>query len=72
MAVRRRSNFSAEDGIFAGLGFAWIALWVACIAAWITHVVVCIQTSQWLLLIVGGLIAPVGVIHGWGLWFGIF
>ena len=51
----------------------WVlALWLTCIAGWVTHVIVCIQTAQWVLLIAGGLIVPVGIIHGWGLWFGIF
>jgi len=42
------------------------------IAAWITHVIVCIQTQAYLLLIAGGIVFPVGMIHGFGVWFGIW
>lgn len=39
-------------------------------AAWLTHVIVCIQTSSWVFLLAGAICAPVGVVHGIGLWFG--
>ncbi len=42
------------------------------IAAWITHVIVCIKASAWILLLFGCIVAPVGVIHGVGVWLGIF
>lgn len=42
------------------------------IAAWITHVVVCIKASAWILLLFGCIVAPVGVIHGAGVWLGAF
>lgn len=45
---------------------------VAVIAAWITHVIVCIKASAWILLLFGCIVAPVGVIHGIGVWFGVF
>lgn len=54
-------------------------LMIALFAAWITHIVVCIATASWGLLIAGAfwglLIAgaimfPVGIIHGVGVWFG--
>ena len=46
------------------------AIWVA--AAWLTHVVVSIQTAKWLLLLVGAIFVPVGCVHGTGVWFGAF
>lgn len=46
------------------------AIWVA--AAWLTHVVVSIQTAKWLLLLVGAIFFPVGCVHGTGIWFGWF
>lgn len=46
--------------------YAWVAL------AWLTHVVVCISTSKWLLLIAGAIVFPVGCVHGTGYWFGVF
>lgn len=42
------------------------------IPAWFTHVVVTIQGEQWLFLLAGAICAPVGVVHGWGIWLGYF
>lgn len=41
------------------------------LAAWITHIVHCLMAAKYILLVAGALIAPVGVIHGVGLWFGV-
>ena len=49
---------------------AIIALWLGSIAAWGTHVLVCIKTGSWLFLIAGAIAAPVGVVHGVGIWLG--
>ena len=45
-------------------------IWVG--AAWFTHVVVSIQSAQWMLLLIGALFFPVGCVHGTGTWFGAF
>lgn len=45
-------------------------IWI--VAAWLTHVVVSIQTSKWILLLVGAFVFPVGCVHGTGIWFGWF
>lgn len=47
-----------------------LAAWAACLAAWVTHVIVCLSAKAWLLLLTGALIAPVGIIHGVCIWFG--
>lgn len=44
----------------------------AIVAAWVTHVYVCIQASAWILLAFGCVVAPVGIIHGFGVWLGAF
>ena len=44
---------------------------ITLIAGWVTHIIHCLMYGKYLLLIAGALIAPVGVIHGVGLWFGI-
>ena len=49
---------------------ALIVLWLTMIAAWLTHVIVCIKAASYVFLIAGSLVAPVGVIHGVGVWFG--
>jgi hypothetical protein len=41
-------------------------------AAWVTHVIVCIKSSAWILLLFGCVVAPVGVVHGIGVWLGVF
>lgn len=60
------SNDSSE--IFGGL--VVIGLLIGTVAAWLTHVIVCIKTASWGFLIAGAIFAPVGVIHGIGCWFG--
>lgn len=45
---------------------------LTCFAAWVTHVIVCIKASAWVLLLFGCIVAPVGVIHGFGVWLGVF
>lgn len=48
------------------------SFWFGVIAAWVTHVVVCIKASAWVLLAFGCIVAPVGVVHGIGVWLGVF
>lgn len=40
--------------------------------AWLTHVIACIQTASWALLVIGSLIFPIAWVHGTGLWLGMF
>ena len=54
---------------YLGLGF--IGIWVLCVVAWLTHIVHCLLTAKYLLLIAGAFIFPVGIIHGVGIWFGV-
>lgn len=68
-----RIPLSRGQGATVGVVFlGFIALILTSIAAWVTHVIVCIQTASWVLLVVGAFIAPVGVVHGIGSWFGLF
>lgn len=48
-----------------------VALCLAPTAAWVTHVVVCIKAGAYLLLIAGGFIFPIGMIHGFMIWLGM-
>jgi hypothetical protein len=41
-------------------------------AAWITHIVTCFQNGEWGFLLVGALFFPIAVIHGIGVWFGLW
>ena len=55
---------SAE--VFGLAIFAWA------LAAWITHVVVCLKAGSWGFLIAGAIMFPVAVIHGTGAWFNVW
>jgi hypothetical protein len=47
-----------------------VAAWVG--LAWLTHAVVCMNTSKWFLLLASAIFFPIGCVHGTGLWFGVF
>ena len=40
-------------------------------AAWVTHIIACLLSAKYLLLIAGAIVFPVGMIHGYGIWFGV-
>jgi len=42
------------------------------LTSWLTHIIVCLSTSQWGFLIAGAIFAPIGVVHGTGIWFGVW
>jgi hypothetical protein len=47
-----------------------IAVWV--VGAWLTHIVHCITEEVWGFLIAGAIFFPIAVVHGTGLWLGIW
>lgn len=49
-----------------------VFIMVALVAAWLTHIVVCLSEEAWGILIAGAIMFPIGIIHGIGLWFGFF
>ena len=49
-----------------------IALVVISTAAWFTHLYVCFSDDRWGFLIAGALMFPIAIIHGIGIWFGIW
>lgn len=50
----------------------WTVFIITPIVAWFTHVVRCINSEQWLFLIAGAVAVPIGIIHGIGIWLGVF
>jgi len=46
-----------------------IAFVIWLIAAWFTHVVVCIKAASWGFLIAGAIMFPIAWVHGTGIWF---
>lgn len=65
-------RLNLEEKIVGTGCLLWFAFLIASLAGWVTHVITCIQNENWLFLIAGAIAAPIGVIHGWGLWFGFF
>jgi len=58
---------TTTTGAIIGLIFV---IWA--FASWLTHVVVCISDDRWGFLIAGAIFAPVGMIHGTGVWLGVW
>jgi len=48
-----------------------IAAILLCMSAWFTHIIHCLLHAKYLLLLAGGLMFPIGIIHGIGIWFGM-
>ncbi len=59
------NNTDAAVGLFTILMFSTI------VGGWLTHIIHCLLTAKYVLLVAGAFIFPVGVIHGVGLWFGV-
>ena len=49
-----------------------LSLFPLSIAGWLTHLYVCFTDEKWGFLIAGALAAPIGVLHGWGIWLGLW
>lgn len=45
------------------------ALWATVVMAWLTHIVTCFSTAAWGFLIAGAIFFPIGIFHGFYLWF---
>ena len=50
-------------GAFFGLAF---------VAAWFTHLFVCFSDDRWGFLIAGAIMFPIAIVHGIGIWFGVW
>ena len=55
-----------------GVFMIWVLGLFIAVGPWINHLVYCFQEKEYVLLIAGAIIAPVGWIHGLGLWFGFW
>jgi hypothetical protein len=54
-------NFNKENmGYIIGL---------ACFFAWLTHVFTCFAQGLWGFLVAGAIMFPIGILHGFYLWF---
>ena len=51
-------------------GLGCLVMGVAALIGWLNHLYVCFTEQAWGFLIAGAIFFPVGVIHGWGRFFG--
>jgi hypothetical protein len=65
-------KFDIEKLIDAIVALFCVAFVMSFPAAWITHIFVCLKTGEWGFLIAGALFLPIGIIHGIGVWFGVW
>ena len=42
---------------------------IACFIAWLTHIFTCFEQGLWGLLVAGAIFFPIGILHGFYLWF---
>jgi hypothetical protein len=66
MTIRSPSEEHIMEDFFPIIIIGWI------VAAWMTHIVVCLQSGTWGFLIAGAIVFPIAWIHGTGIWLGIF
>ena len=61
-----------DDGL-AFLGFIFlVVLGFFAFGGWLQHLYTCFTDDRWGFLIAGALFFPIGIIHGWGIWFGFW
>lgn len=77
ISIRNTSRVPSHSPVpssvgYLALGLSFLSLLLATVAAWITHVVVCIKAASWWLLLFGILAPPIGIVHGVGVWLGVF
>lgn len=57
------------QSLFGVIFFICIAL--ATFGAYVQHFITAINEEMWVLLVLGAVIFPVGMLHGWLVWFGV-
>jgi hypothetical protein len=56
----------------AGMFLLWLCFSLAPALAWFTHIYVCFTDGRWVFLLVGAGVFPIGVLNGFGVWFGFW
>jgi len=49
-----------------------LILAIGAVTAWLTHPFVCFTDDRWGFLIAGAIMFPVAIVHGVGIWFGVW
>ena len=42
---------------------------ITCFIAWLTHIFTCFSAGHWGFLVAGAIFFPIGILHGFWLWF---
>ncbi|SVB20378.1 uncharacterized protein METZ01_LOCUS173232 [marine metagenome] len=53
-------------------GLFGVLIGIASVCAWFTHLFVCFSDDRWGFLIAGAIMFPIAIVHGVGIWFGIW
>ena len=51
---------------------AWVAVILATFGAYVQHFITTVSSEQWVLMVLGAIIPPIGMLHGWLVWLGVF
>jgi hypothetical protein len=65
---RQRDTSAASKAHLQGNVMGYL-IGLACFFAWLTHVFTCFAEGLWGFLIAGALLFPLGIFHGFYLWF---
>lgn len=65
-----RTSRGMSDGRYMEMSKIRLLLSITFLAAWLTHIVVAIAAKAWLFMIVGAMIFPVAITHGFSVWLG--
>lgn len=65
--ARRTLNSGVEIVLPVAVFFLFLS-----IGGWLQHLYTCFSQGKWGFLIAGAICFPVAVIHGWGIWLGIW
>lgn len=49
-----------------------LILAIGAVTAWLTHLFVCFTDDRWGFLIAGAIMFPVAIVHGVGIWLGVW
>ena len=52
--------------------FIAYSIGILCTLFWLTHLYVCFTDDRWGFLIAGAIMFPIAIIHGFGIWIGIW
>lgn len=55
-----------------GNATVWTVMFIVFVSAWFTHLYVCFSEEKWGFLVAGAVMFPIAIVHGIGIWLGIW